>query len=151
MAPPARQTKSAECAPITSRRRLATPDSAGPGKAARPPDDHLLHIVVAESRGEQPVGPEGETVLDRGVVRVPEVAREERTLDADGAHAVEDVLPRGLAAVRRRQAPLEQAAALGERSLVFDREVLTRKLRMRDDDLRDPFFERPLDDCERVV
>ena len=106
-----------------------------PGQPPRLRDDHLAHLVLVEARLEQPVGPEGEPVLDRRVVRVAEVAREDVALDADRAHAVEDVLPRRLAAVRRAQAALEQAAALGERDLVLDREVLARELGVRDDDV----------------
>src|SRR6187397_1560627 len=95
---------------------------------------------------EQAVGPHGEPVLDRGVVGIAEIAREEVALEADRAHAVEDVLEGRLAGERRAQAALDQAAALRERDLVLDREPLRRELRMRDDDLLDALLERRLDD-----
>ena len=77
-----------------------------------------------------------------GIARVAEVAREERALDADRAHPVEHVLPGRLPAERRAERALEQAAAVGERDLVLDREVLARELRVRDDDPRDALLER---------
>ena len=70
---------------------------------------------------------------------------------ADRAHAVEDVLPVGLPAQRRAQAALQEAPALRESALIVEREVLTRELRVRDDDVRDALLERAVDDRERVV
>ena len=146
IAPPARQTKSAECAPITSSFLLMRTR-----QPPRLPHDHLAHLVLVEPPVEQAVGPEREPVLDGRIVRVSAVAREERALDADRPHAVEDVLPRRLAAEGSGQAALDEAATRGERPLVVDREVLTRELRVRDDDVRDALLERPVDDRERVV
>ena len=117
----------------------------------RLPHDHLADLVLVEPTAEQAVGPQREPVLDGRVVRVPAVAREERALDADRAHAVEDMLPLGLPAQRRAQAALQEAPALCESALIIEREVLTRELRVRDDDLRDSLLTRTVDDGERVV
>ena len=75
------------------------PAHASPASRRELSDDHLAHLVLVEAGVEQPVGPEREPVLDRRVVRVAAVAREEVALDADRADAVEDVLPGRLAAV----------------------------------------------------
>ena len=80
---------------------------AHPATRLEPVHDHLPDLVVAEARAEQLVGPDREPVLDRRVVRVAEVAREEVVLEPDRADAVEDVLPRRLAAERRAEAALD--------------------------------------------
>ena len=114
-------------------------------------DDHRPNFVLVERGGEQPVGPEREPVLDGRVVGVAAVAGEDRPLDAHCAHAVDDVLPRRLAALRRRQAALEETPPPSELRLVLEREVLARELGMRDDDVLHALRERRLDHCERVL
>src|SRR5581483_9973468 len=141
--PPAR--RSPRSAP---RRRAAS--SSGARQPPRLPDDQLVHLVLPEPGLEQVVGPEREPVLDGRVVRIAEVAGEE-VVPGGRADAVEDVVERRLAAVRRAQAALEQAAFVRERDLLLDREVLRRKLRVRDDDRPHALLERAVDDGEDVL
>src|SRR5256714_1549008 len=117
----------------------------------RPVVERRPPVVRGEPRLEELVGPDREPLLDRWIVGVAEVAGEEVVLETDRAHAVEDVLERRLAAERRAQAALDDAAARDERDLVLDGEVLAGELGMRDNDMRDAFLERGVDDGERVV
>src|SRR5437868_4084503 len=115
--------------------RNARPRPASGGSRDEPPrslDHHRLDLVLAEAGAEELVRPDREPVLDGWVVRVAAVAGEDVPFDPDRANAVEDVLVRGLAAVRRGQAALDQTALVRERDLVLDREVLASELRMRD-------------------
>jgi hypothetical protein len=66
-------------------------------------------------------------------------------------HALEHVLERRLAAVRRAQAALEQAALVGEGDLLLDREVLGRELGVRDRDRPDALLECAVHDREDVL
>ena len=130
-------------------RRAASLTRRRPGAATG--DDHLPHLVLVEPGLEQPVGPDRQAVLDRRIVRVAAVAREERPLDPDRAHAFEHVLPRRLAAVRRRQAALEQRSR-DRRARPDPRSRSSgRELGVGDDDVLHALLERAVDHGERVV
>src|SRR3978361_1458659 len=106
-APPARQTKSAECAPMTST-RLGTGD---PGQAAGVLDGHGADLLIGEPRREEAVGHDGQPVLHRRVEDLPEVAAPDRVAGADRARRGEDLVPRALARVGRGERALHQRAA----------------------------------------
>src|SRR3954451_25327308 len=110
-APPARQTKSAECAPITCTR-------LGTGQPPRVLHSHDANVLLAEAGGEVSVGQQREPVLHRRVEDLPEVRAPDRVASADRARGGEDVLPRALARVGRRQRTLQQRAAPGQGDLV---------------------------------
>ena len=110
-----------------------------------------LDLLVAEAGLEELIGEQRQTVLDRRVEDLTQVGGEHVVLDAGGAHAVEDVLPGDLAGVGRREAALEQGAALGEVGLLLERQVLRRELGVGDDDVPHARGERGVDDREDLV
>src|SRR3954465_676007 len=84
-APPARQTKSAECAPITCTR-------LGTGQPPRVLDRHGSDLLVAEAGREAVVGHDGQPVLDRRVEDLPEIAAPDGALRTDRAGGREHVV-----------------------------------------------------------
>src|SRR4051812_30166350 len=105
-APPARHTKSAECAPMTCT-RLGTVD---PRQSPGVHDGHGPDLLVGEAGLEEAVGHEGQPVLDRRVEDLPEIGAPDGPLRAHRARGGEDLLPRALAGVRRGERPLHQRA-----------------------------------------
>src|SRR3954454_21763855 len=95
-APPARQTKSAECAPITCTR-------LGTGQPPRVLDRHCPDLLLAEAGVEEAVGHEGQPVLHRRVEHLPEVRPPDGVARAHRAGRGEHLLPRALARVGGRQ------------------------------------------------
>src|SRR5687767_148486 len=114
IAPAARQTKSAACAP-TTRAVLGT------GQISRVLHGHRVHILLGKPLLEQAIGHQGESVLDRWVRHLPEIGRENVVLRPGCSDRLERALPRDLAAVDRRKATLEDGAALRELALLVDR------------------------------
>src|SRR4051794_26381373 len=84
-APPARQTKSAECAPITCT-RLDT------GQPPRVLDRHHVNLLLAEAGVEVTVGQQGQAVLDRRIEDLPEIAAPDGVRGTHGARGREDLL-----------------------------------------------------------
>src|SRR3954470_21032429 len=119
-APPARQTKSAECAPITCTR-------LGTGQPPRVLHSHDANVLLAEAGGEVGVGEQRQPVLHRRVEDLPEVRAPDRVADADRAGGGEDLVPRALAGVRRGQRALQQRASLGQRELIGGAELVPRE------------------------
>src|SRR3954447_24741080 len=120
-APPARQTKSAECAPITCTR-------LGTGQPAGVRHRHRADLLLVEARLQQTVGHQRQAVLHGRVEDLAQVGREHRVLGARGADRLEDALPRDLAGVRRGEAALEERALARELDLVLDADVLRGEL-----------------------
>src|SRR3954469_22722934 len=89
-APPARQTKSAECAPITCTR-------LGTGQPPRVLHRHRADLLLAEAGGEEAVGHDGQPVLHRRVEHLPEVGAPDRVARPDRARGREQLVPRALA------------------------------------------------------
>src|SRR3954447_11619348 len=104
-APPARQTKSAACAPITCT-RLGM--DAGPRQPPRVVHRHGPDLVVAEAGLEELVRHERQPVLHRRVEDLAEVAAPDGAFGPHGARRGEDLLPRALAGVGGRQRALQQ-------------------------------------------
>src|SRR3954464_9885333 len=130
-APPARQTKSAECAPITWTR-------LGTGQPPRVLDRHRAYLLVGESGGEMLVGHDGQAVLDRRVEGLPEIAAPDRVRGADRAGGGEDLVPCALPRVRGRQRALQQRTLLRELLLVGRAELVRGELGVGDDDRLHP-------------
>src|SRR3954447_737055 len=103
-APPARQMKSAECAPITCTR-------LGTGQPPRVLHRHDPNLLLAEALLQEAVGHEGQPVLHRRVEDLPEVRAPDRVPGPPRARGGEDLLPRALARVGRGRRTLEQRAA----------------------------------------
>src|SRR3954447_21822142 len=89
-APPARQTKSAECAPITCTR-------LGTEQPPRVLHRHRADLLFAEAGLQVAVGHQGQPVLDRRVEHLPEVRAPDGVARAHRARRLEDLLPRALA------------------------------------------------------
>src|SRR3954447_11170136 len=120
-APPARQTKSAECAPITCTR-------LGTGQPPRVVHRHRADLLLAEAGREEVVGHDGQPVLDRWVEDLPEVRAPDRARRADRARGREHIVPRALARVGRRQRALQQRALARELALIGGAELVRREL-----------------------
>src|SRR3954451_8232081 len=120
-APPARQTKSAECAPITCTR-------LGTGQPPRVVHRHRPDLLLAEAGREEVVGHDGQPVLDRRVEDLPEVAAPHGVLYTGSARGREHVVPAALARVRRRERALHQRALGGELALLGRAHALRREL-----------------------
>src|ERR1700750_1760039 len=86
-APPARQTKSAEWAPITCTR-------LGTGQPPRVLHRHDADLLLAEAGLQVAVGHQGQAVLDRRVEHLPQIAAPHSVLGAHRARRREDLLPR---------------------------------------------------------
>src|SRR3954447_5414919 len=85
-APPARHTKSAECAPITCTR-------LGTGQPPRVLHGHDADLLVAEAGLEEAVGHERQPVLHRRVEALPQIAAPHRAARAHRAGGREDLVP----------------------------------------------------------
>ena len=146
IAPPARQTKSAECAPTTSRRRLTSrPPAAGtvrrPSRGPRPRRTPRRAGGRPRARARpRPRGSPGCRSRWRSSC-APSVAR------TPSKTCSKVVLP--LCGVLRQRSSRQPFC--GEGDLLLDREVLRRELGMRDDDRLHSLLERPVDDREDVL
>src|SRR3954451_18484317 len=105
-APPARHTKSAECAPMTCT-RLGTVD---PRQSPGVHDGHGPDLLVGEAGLEEAVGHEGQPVLDRRVEDLPEIGAPHGAVGADGAGRREDLVPGALAGVGGGEGALHECA-----------------------------------------
>src|SRR3954454_9981940 len=85
-APPARQTKSAEWAPMTCTRL----DTSQPPRVL---DGHDPDLLLAEAGLQEQVGHDGEPVLHRWIEDLPEVGPPDGVARADRARRREDRLP----------------------------------------------------------
>src|SRR5919198_5844996 len=85
-APPARHTKSAECAPITCTR-------LGTGQPPRIRHGHRADLLLVEACLQQAVRHQCQAVLDRRVEDLAEIGRQDRVLGPGRADRVEDALP----------------------------------------------------------
>ena len=119
-APPARQTKSAEWAPITMH--PAGSQWLRPGQPARVGDRH----DVTPPRSPKPAASNRSTISampsSTGGLNTWPRSVDSTVFSAPVARMLVDpALPRHLPGVRGREAALEQRAALGQRELVLDR------------------------------
>ena len=148
-APPARQTKSAECAPITSRRRLTRPPRPR-AWCSRPPSSCTSSSSKPARAAGRPSAPRPSST--GGFADLAEVGREHRVLGPGGADRLvrrcsQAILP-VCGVVKQRSS---RRAARGQRGLVVDREVLRGEVGMRDHDLAHALLERRVDDGEDLV
>ena len=102
------------------RHRRASACSRPPSYGSRP---------RANPASSRRVGHQREPVLDRWVRHLAEIGREDVALRARRADRGERLLPRDLAGVDRREAPLEHRAPVGKLDLLVDRDALRRIVR----------------------
>jgi hypothetical protein len=83
-----------------------------------------VDLLFGEPGLKQPIGEQRESIFDRRVERLPEVAGQDRVLRSDRANVIEEQIPGNLAGVRGGEAALEKGAPVCEIALGVHIELL---------------------------